>query len=501
MAGKDKNLIWKALIFLIVFIAVIFISLLFIKIINMEKIVRYPAYAGKFYPKQPKELESMIRGLLKGRNNSPDSAKGIMVPHAGYPFSGSVAAEAFSRVVGKKVGTVFILGDSHTSVFSGLAIDDSDIWLTPLGEVEVDKKKASKLAKGSKNIFFNSDIHKNDHILEVELPFLQIALEPGFKIVPIVFGGQDKDWKELASLLDEHMEEDDLIVASSDMSHYPPYEEAVEVDKKTLGLIKSFDIDELERHISDTIKKGVPGEETLLCGRGAVKTLMELAFARSWKCGFTYYSNSGEAEMGDKEAVVGYGAAVFHSDDLLTREQKKELLEIAKRSVEHSVRTGYGLKEVKIQDKRLERKEGVFVTLRKKGELRGCIGNIGPSRSPLWENVREMAAAAALKDTRFLPVSTQELDELKYEISVLSKPRPINDWREVKPGRDGVILEKGLRKGVFLPQVAEENSWDKEQLLSNLCSHKAGLPLDCYKNDPDVKIKTFTAQVFSEDDI
>ncbi len=181
--------------------------------------------------------------------------------------------------------------------------------------------------------------------------------------------------------------------------------------------------------------------------------------------------------------------------NILNQEQRKELINIAKTAVENFVREEK-IAEFKVTDKRLMRPEGVFVTINKKGELRGCIGLIVSTGRPLWENVREMAIAAATEDTRFEPVAVAELPELDYEISVLSEPRAIKNWREIKLGEHGVIVSRGRNTGVFLPQVAAETGWDLEEFLAQLCDQKAGLPPDCYKNDPEVKLEIFTAQVF-----
>ncbi|MDD5291052.1 MAG: AmmeMemoRadiSam system protein A [Patescibacteria group bacterium] len=188
------------------------------------------------------------------------------------------------------------------------------------------------------------------------------------------------------------------------------------------------------------------------------------------------------------------------SSELLNKNQKKELLKIARQTVEDYVRGGR-VPEFNIKDERLKKQEGAFVTLHKGRQLRGCIGQIIPSDKPLWEVVRDMAIAAASEDYRFNPVAENELDKLDYEISVLSVPEEIDNWQNIKLGEEGVIVEKGRQGGVFLPQVARETGWDLEEFLSQLCSQKAGLDPDCYKKTGDVKLKVFTAQVFSEKNI
>lgn len=173
---------------------------------------------------------------------------------------------------------------------------------------------------------------------------------------------------------------------------------------------------------------------------------------------------------------------------------QKILLKIAKEAVESFVRHGQA-PEFKVADERLNKKQGAFVTLTKNGQLRGCIGQIAPSAEPLWRVVRDMAVAAASQDYRFKPVGEGEPDELEYEISVLSAPEKIADWRKIKLGKHGVIIKKAGRGGVFLPQVALETGWTLTEFLSQLCCQKAGLSPDCFK-DKDTEIQIFTAQVF-----
>jgi AmmeMemoRadiSam system protein A len=178
----------------------------------------------------------------------------------------------------------------------------------------------------------------------------------------------------------------------------------------------------------------------------------------------------------------------------LNEEQKKTLLGIAKRTVESFVREGKVL-ECAVEDEYLKRQMGAFVTLHLRGNLKGCIGQILPNENPLWEVVREMAIAACSDDDRFSPVTEDELEDLEYEISVLSEPVLIDDWRKINLGVDGVVVKKDVRTGVFLPQVAEETGWTKEEFLRHLCSDKAGLKPDAFKNDPQARIFVFTAQV------
>jgi len=468
----------------------------------MAKDIRLPAAAGSFYPADRMILAEKIKQYLAtaSTTESGENVRAIMVPHAGYDYSGPVAAYAYKAITGRKIKTVVIIGSSHTSYFSGAAIDEHDIWRTPLGDVGVDKKMGEKLVKADKDIKFNSTVHDQDHIIEVQLPFLQTVLAEGFKILPIVLGNrQDESYKNLADALSPLLANDDLLVISSDMSHYPAYDDANRIDKKTLELVRGKDIGQLDDYVLKTIGLGVPGEQTLLCGLEAVKTGMELANKLNWQAEILRYANSGDSSLGSKETVVGYGAVIFQlkmgRENSLDQKQKEILLKIARESVEEFVRTGK-VKTFKINDERLNRPEGVFVTLNKNRQLRGCIGLIVSAGTPLWQNTRDMAIAAATTDNRFLPVSKDELPDLAYEISVLSLPQEIGDWKKIRLGVDGVIVSRGLNKGIFLPQVATETNWGLEEFLGQLCYQKAGLSPDCYKNDPGVKLEIFTAQVF-----
>ncbi len=476
--------------------------------------IRQPAVAGQFYPVDKEELKSKIEEYLLAveKQKVEGNIKAIIVPHAGYDFSAPVAAYSFKQLQDKKINTAIIICNSHTAYFEGIAIDESDAWQTPLGLIEIDKELAKKLVKSDNVIKYNSNVHKDDHTLEVQLPFLQTVLAGQFKIVPILFGNtRDDSYKKLVRALADNLDKDDIVIISTDMSHYPSYEDANRVDKQTLKMIKSADILKLESHVKEVESQNIAGEQTVLCGIDGVKTVMELYGLLGWdKIEVLKYANSGDVAIGDKDSVVGYGAVVFTSPpapllrkergaigNMLNEEQKKELLNIARATVESYARDGK-VPKFDVNDERLKWKKGAFVTIHKDSKLRGCIGQIAPSGKPLWQVVRDMAVAACSKDHRFSPVSKKELDNIDYEVSVLSIPEKINNWQDIELGKHGIILQKGLRSGVFLPQVADETGWSKEEFLSQLCWQKAGLAPDCYKNDSDVELKVFTAQVFRE---
>jgi hypothetical protein len=461
----------------------------------MKNDVRPAAVSGQFYPADPEELQTGIKNYLQAaRPAAIKNIRALIAPHAGYIYSGPVAAYGYRELAGRDIRRVILIGNSHRDYFPGWAVDDHAAWQTPLGEIKVDIDGAKKIINANPaKIYFNREPHRAEHALEVQLPFLQTVLKNNFKIIPILFGNSGENgYKILATALEQNLEEGDLIVASSDMSHYLSCQEATAIDKTT---------------IKEILAKKIPRGENVLCGIEAVKTLEQIALDLNWKIELLKYANSGDT-AGDKTAVVGYGSVIFsgglktasakesdnEADSSLNKKQRQTLKEIAKISVETYIKN-HKKADFPISDSRLEKTEGAFVTLTSQRRLRGCIGNI-IGFQPLWQTVRDMAIAAATQDNRFLPVQESEFPDLNYEISVLSQPQLIHNWRDIKLGEEGVIAKKGGRTGVFLPQVAEETGWNLEEFLGHLCSDKAGLPVDCYKNDPGVELYVFTAQVF-----
>ena len=494
------------------FILLIFGFLLVFKLNFMsEQNIRQPAVAGKFYSSNPEELSAQIESFLEEAEKGEvrGEVRALMVPHAGYVFSGRVAAQGYGLVQGESRKTVVLLCNSHTSHFEGLALSPASAWATPLGEAEVNEELNLKLEKELDSAEFNAQAHQGDHTLEVQVPFLQSVLKPGFKILPILFGNLDSsEHKDLTRFFRDNLGQEDLLIASSDMSHFPPYEEANRIDPQTLEIITKLDTEELENHLSEAEEQQIPGEETLLCGVDGVKTVIDfISGLKSPQAQVIDYKNSGDTELGDKESVVGYGVVAFTAEadsdksqvateEDLSEEERNILLKIAEQTVESYITSGK-VPEFDVTQEKLNRKNGVFVTIKKGEELRGCIGQIVQTEKPLWKSARDMAIAAATKDNRFSPVREEELPDLTYEISVLSVPKKIEDWQKIELGKHGVIVRKGNQSGVFLPQVAEEMSGGKEEFLSQLCWQKAGLPPESYKTDEELEMYTFTSEVFS----
>lgn len=471
--------------------------------------IREPAVAGAFYPARPEELGKMIDGFLAAAHPpaNPGEIRAVVVPHAGYIYSAPVAAYAYKAIAGKPFKTVVIVGNSHHEGYDGASVYNHGAFKTPLGDVKIDVDLADKLiAFAPKSIFFRESPHIQEHSLEVQIPFLQKVLGP-FKLVPILLGTESREAADLlGDALAESAGPDTLVIASSDMSHYPPYDYAKFADGKVANAIAAGNEDNLEQIIHQLGTMGVPNASTFLCGEGAVKAVMRYANKVGATNGLLLkYANSGDT-AGSKDGVVGYCAVAFSieggtnmpakqnkDEEVLNKEEQAELLKLAKMTVESVVKTG---KKPDYANKLpgLDRPLGAFVTLREKGALRGCIGRFEPD-IPIYEVIMEMAVAAATQDYRFPPVSEHELDKLEYEISVLSPLRKVASWKEIEIGKHGVEVARGARRGVFLPQVATETGWGLETFMNTLCEQKAGLPADAWK-DPKTDIFVFTAQVF-----
>lgn len=487
-------------------------------------VVRNPVGAGGFYPGDPIGLRKMIERFLNEvdpgiRMGTPVA---VIVPHAGYLYSGRTAACAFKLLQGSGIKTVFLIGCSHRAYFPGVSVFGDDAYRTPLGIVMVDKRMSSWFRDKDANFNYYPAAHDQEHSLEVELPFLQVVLGD-FKVVPILLGQVDKRGIErVGEILAEAMERtpDSLIVCSTDLTHYPPYQDAVRIDGETLSAIKSMD----RKKVVAVREKYIPGEipnlACTMCGEQAVLATMKAAELMGADIvEILDYSNSGDASFGDKNRVVGYGAVAFYKPSVIvpgkedkqkenimndetkdgmvmSESARKQLLNIARQALIAAVNKR-PQPDDPVKEPELQGHQGAFVTLTEKGHLRGCIGQFTADR-PLYQVVREMALAAALRDSRFRPVQPGELDDILIEISVLSPMRRIKDpMKEVELGKHGIYIKRGWQGGTYLPQVATEHHMSKEEFLSSCTANKAGLPPDAWK-DPDTEVYVYTAEVFGE---
>ncbi len=468
--------------------------------------IRKPAVAGEFYPADPTQLKEMIQGFLSRVHEAPinDPIVGIIVPHAGYIYSGPVAVYAYKAIQGKDYRRVILIGPSHFDYFNGASVYDGAAYETPLGVVPVDREFCRKLAQKSNRIHLSGRGHdvlpgrRGEHSLEVQLPYLQVVLKK-FKIVPVIMGEQSyATCRALGRALADMIHDDKtLIIASSDLSHYHPYEEAIQLDRKVLTAIREWDYYNLSRNLQARIWEA--------CGGGPIVSLMIAAeYLGANEARLLKYANSGDVPAGDKSRVVGYSAFAFikssrgkKMDDKFSLDKKAQdvLLHIARKSVEMIVKEKQVYEPISGGIKSIEQDRGAFVTLKINGRLRGCIGYTAPIK-PLYLTVRDVAIQAATADPRFSPVTVDELPKLEYEISVLSPFHHVRDVKEIKIGRDGLLIKKGPYAGLLLPQVPVEWGWDLETFLQQTC-RKAGLPPDAWK-DPQADLFRFSAFVFGD---
>lgn len=486
-----------------IFVIVIFLSFNLLPMAYADTKIKRPNVSGQFYAADAQVLSSEIDDFLSQADVVPfDKHIDIVVaPHAGYMYSGAVAAHGFKAASRNRYKTIVILAPSHYFGFDGISIGRQEGFQTPLGIVEVDGEFARRLIEEDKKFYFTPEPFEREHSLEVEIPFLQKAFSD-FKIVPVMMGQPSFTLLEkFAAGLNKIIgsRDDVLIVVSTDLSHYHPDVKARAMDAFAIKAITSLD--------AKAVWEGCRLRTVMeMCGFVPMTAALLYARARGLNhAQMLRYANSGDV-TGERDRVVGYTSVIIYGDPpedadthVLTLAQKKRLLEIARRTMEEYVRTGKIL-EFPEQDPRLMSEEGVFVTVHKQGRLRGCIGNI-LGRGPLHQTVRDMAISAAAKDPRFDPVQPGEFKDIDIEVSVLSKPRMVQSVDEIVLGKHGVILSQSPgHQGVFLPQVATETGWSKEEFLGQLCAQKAGLAPDAWQ-DPRTKIEIFTAQVFGEKDV
>ncbi|MFC2137975.1 AmmeMemoRadiSam system protein B [Bacteroidota bacterium] len=479
---------------------------------QQQTIDRKPCAAGRFYASDPKELQSNVKELFAKAlpKKNDDIVRAIIVPHAGYPFSGEVAATGFNQIdLNKEYKDIFIIGSSHKTSFSGASIYCMGNYITPLGTVQVDIELANKLIKEDTIFKCYPDAHQFEHSLEVELPLLQYIMKKEYRIVPIVMGLQSKEnSKKVADALMPYFTEDNLFIISSDFSHYPEYKHANNVDKATAEAIKTNDPDQLMKTLLDNDTKGIYNLRTSLCGWTSVLTLLYITEQiEDIDVELLQYMNSGDSPYGDKESVVGYYSIMFSKKKITNKQEvefkldeneKEYLLLLARNTVNEYISNDKipKINKNEVPDN-LKTNCGAFVTLHKEGKLRGCIGRFGEER-PLYQVVQDMAIAASTQDSRFPRVTAEELPQLDIEISVLTPLRKIESIDEFELGKHGIYIKKGYASGTFLPQVAHGRKWTKEDFLGYCSREKAGIGWDGWKN---ADLYTYEAIIFSEKEL
>ena len=479
-----------------------------------KSIVRTRPWAGRYYSGSRSEMKNVIGGFLDNaeRIDIRGEITGLWVPHAAYMFSGQIAANAYRLVQGLEFDVIVIVGPSHYVNLRGASIGDWEGYRTPLGNVPIDTQLVRKIRSETSLVTFIPDAHLNEHSVEMQVPFLQTVL-PGVPIVPIVMGSELSfgDMEKIAkSIAKSTRGKKVLLVASSDMSHFPSYKDAYDVDLRILDAIGTFNPKEVMRLNHSLLRRDISNLDCTLCGPGALLTVMLASKElRSREVRILPYANSGDIS-GERHRVIGYGAAVFYKNPTETSQggnemideidfsdkEVKKLFKIARESIINALKRKQP-PVFSIEEPNLLLKRGVFVTLENRGRLRGCIGHFDPDY-PLHTIVSNIAVAAATQDYRFVynPVTLIEMDQINIKISVLSTLRKIDSIDEIEVGKHGIWIRQGAKGGTYLPEVATEQGWNKIEFLEHCCVEKAELSKDAWKKGADIYI--YSSQILSE---
>jgi hypothetical protein len=468
---------------------------------------------GKWYDADPAKLQEQVQGLLDKAEVQPlENVQALILPHAGYEYSGATAALGVKLLAGKTFSRVILMGPTHRVPMENVAsVPDAAAYATPLGTIPLDTEFIKAL-KGYPQFTTLPLAQEGEHSVEIELPLLQKALGE-FKLVPIIVGYLDIGTaRKIAAILKSLIDEKTLVIASSDFTHYGqnykyvPFKENIpeELNKLDMGAydrIQAKDVQGLYDYLDKT--------GSTVCGQYAIDTLLAMLPAAS-EAHLLQYKQSGEI-TGDYTNSVSYFSIAFTgtwekgpvvvpetAPETLSAKDKKSLLRLARWTIE----SAFMHKRFPEDDELpvdvtppMKTLGAAFVTLTKQGQLRGCIGDIYPNR-PLYKSVMTNAYYAAFKDRRFNPLNTSELPEIHVEVSVLTPPAPLANYEDIVLGKHGVILHRGQNQALFLPQVAPEQGWALEEMLEHL-SEKAGLAKDSYRQGCTFEV--FEADVFGED--
>lgn len=437
-----------------------------IRLTELSRHIKQPAVAGYFYPSEHAELQHMLDDMLKNATRQSPPPKAIMAPHAGYVYSGPIAANAYATLfpVKDKIKKVILLGPAHRVYVKGMALSSASHFATPLGEIQIDTGLKNQVLK-LPEVEIMDEAYTQEHSLEVHLPFLQTVLKQ-FTFLPVVVG--DASPEAVASVIKSVWGgEDTLIVVSTDLSHYHDYQTAKRIDTHTADLIKQL-----------LYEKVGPKQA---CGCRPIGGLLKVAKDEGHEVTILDVRNSGDT-AGSHDRVVGYGAFLLYEKNSFTNEHKKLLLDIATNSIQAGLDSGSPLK-VNMEDYKgiLSEKRGVFVTLEINQQLRGCIGNIEPIHQLIY-GVAINAFNAAFNDPRFKKLTAKEFKQCEISISVLTPKQEIaftNDTTLLEnliPGKDGLIIKQSNKSATFLPAV-----WEKIQSPNNFLNQlklKAGIDTD-----------------------
>ena len=446
---------------------------------------RPAAVAGMFYPDDPIELRQTLAELLANARPgaTPRAPKALIVPHAGYLYSGAVAASAYARLgEGRgRIRRVVLLGPAHRVHVRGLALPEAERFATPLGEILLDREGMRRLAD-LPQVGASAAAHRIEHSLEVQLPFLQQVLGD-FLLLPLAVGAATA--AEVAEVLKRAWGGDEtLIVVSSDLSHFLPDAAARKADGETVDAILALD-------------PQIDHEQA--CGATPINGLLLAARKHGLHAVKLDARNSSDA-AGDPERVVGYAAFAFEpaaGTDRPDAEKGSALLKLVRSEI--ASRLGRAAANP-VKAAWLQEPGASFVTLTRQGELRGCIGTLEAHR-PLEIDVRENAAAAAFRDPRFMPLGRDEFEEIRVEVSLLSPAETLAVSDEasalaaLRPHVDGVVLAYRHFRSTFLPQVWEQLP-EPADFLAQL-KRKAGLPADFWSES--VRLARYSVTKWKEE--
>jgi AmmeMemoRadiSam system protein B/AmmeMemoRadiSam system protein A len=474
---------------------------------------REPVAAGRFYSADKKTLTNDLSQLFAGNENkiASPNVRAIISPHAGYVFSGKIAAAAFAAIEpDRHYKNIFIIGSSHVMAFNGASVYNTGDYLTPLGRMKVNREIGEKLKSGNSCFRFPVTSHSQEHSLEVQIPFIQYYFKDPPPIVPIIIGTDNKSTiREIATALKPYFNSENLFIISSDFSHYPSYTDANIIDKATADAILSGNTETFLSTLQKNSAKGIQGLATSMCGWTSGLTLLYLTEKDN---GLDFkkiaYCNSGDSQYGNNEEVVGYNAIIVTekktAPDASGNSENEVSFTSAEKDMLFSIARG-SISKILNENKRqiidpatvppaLKKQMGAFVTLKIKGVLRGCIGRF-ISTDPLYEIVNQMAEASAFEDNRFSPLTKNEFEKTDIEISVLGPLKKISDTSEIVLGKHGIYIKKDYRTGTMLPQVAIEQKWSREEFLGYTSREKAGLGWLGWK---DAEIYIYEAVVLEE---
>ncbi len=423
--------------------------------------VRNPYVAGYFYPAAASELRAMIAGFTDKKAPKEDVV-GLLVPHAGYQYSGPVTGATVSRI--KFKDTFIIMGPTHSGMGKPFSVMVEGTWKTPLGEVEVDEELARKVVSLSGQLEEDYEAHQEEHAVEVQIPFLQY-FKPDVRIVPIILAGATLDiYKEIGrdiAAAIKGLKREAVIMASGDMTHYESHESAKEKDMKAVEAMLALDEDELTRRYQNL--------SISMCAYGPVACLITAAKELgATGAELVKYQTSGDSS-GDYSAVVGYAGVIFKKAAM------HPLTALAKETVETYVKEGKRPPLPKELTPEMKDKAGVFVSIHMLGDLRGCIGTFEPQEENVGEEIITNSISSATRDPRFSPITPEELKDLDYSVDVLTAPEPVEDASQLDPKKYGVIVEAGWKRGLLLPDL---EGVDTVEYQIDVCRQKGGISPD-----------------------